>query len=238
MDKNHLTIKKIKIVKILLDFKKESCYDVYSKGGKETMNENKGQTIFLSVIGIATLLVAIIGATFAYFTTTLTTTEQSGSFTTARVGDVTATVVNNVNSSALIYPGWSGSGSTTVYYTTASDIATPYTCKMNVTTFDSGLDDLYIQTSGTDGQKNDEIKITQTGDIPLASGTLQASSTLTDDAYGDKHVVNYTVRYKETGTEQNTEQGKNFAATVSCSLAGSTIYYNQTHQSGSTTPLS
>ncbi len=35
------------------------------------MGENKGQTIFLSVIGIAKLLVAIIGATFAYFTTTM-----------------------------------------------------------------------------------------------------------------------------------------------------------------------
>ena len=35
------------------------------------MGENKGQTIFLSVIGIATLLVAIIGATFAYFTTSM-----------------------------------------------------------------------------------------------------------------------------------------------------------------------
>ena len=33
-------------------------------------NNNKRQTIFLSVVGIATLLVAIIGATFAWFTAT------------------------------------------------------------------------------------------------------------------------------------------------------------------------
>ena len=39
------------------------------------MTENKGQTIFLSVIGIATLLVAIIGATFAYFTTSMGGTQ-------------------------------------------------------------------------------------------------------------------------------------------------------------------
>ena len=40
------------------------------------MTENKGQTIFLSVIGIATLLVAIIGATFAYFTTSMVVLKE------------------------------------------------------------------------------------------------------------------------------------------------------------------
>ena len=50
------------------------------------MTENKGQTIFLSVIGIATLLVAIIGATFAYFTTSMGGTQGTVKATTAKIG--------------------------------------------------------------------------------------------------------------------------------------------------------
>lgn len=54
------------------------------------MDNNKGQTIFLSVIGIATLLVAIIGATFAYFSLTVTGNEQASSIfvTTATLGQI------------------------------------------------------------------------------------------------------------------------------------------------------
>ena len=35
------------------------------------MENNKGSMIVLTVIGIATLLIAVIGATFAYFTVTV-----------------------------------------------------------------------------------------------------------------------------------------------------------------------
>lgn len=54
------------------------------------MDNNKGQTIFLSVIGIATLLVAIIGATFAYFSITVTGNEEASSIivTTATLGQI------------------------------------------------------------------------------------------------------------------------------------------------------
>ena len=31
------------------------------------MDDTKGQTIFLTIVGIATLLVAVVGATFAWF---------------------------------------------------------------------------------------------------------------------------------------------------------------------------
>jgi len=55
------------------------------------MNDNKGQTIFLSVIGIATLLVAIIGATFAYFTTTMSGDAADIEATTGTLGKVNFT---------------------------------------------------------------------------------------------------------------------------------------------------
>ena len=40
------------------------------------MEEPKTQTIFLSIIGIATLLVAIVGATFAWFSITVTGNDK------------------------------------------------------------------------------------------------------------------------------------------------------------------
>ncbi len=73
------------------------------------MGDNRGQTIFLSVIGIATLLVAIIGATFAYFTTTINKDSVAGgntSGTTATVGNTVFTF-NAIEDSytKLEYPG-------------------------------------------------------------------------------------------------------------------------------------
>lgn len=54
------------------------------------MDNGKGQTIFLSVIGIATLLVAIIGATFAWFSVNVTGNEDASSIivTTAVLGSI------------------------------------------------------------------------------------------------------------------------------------------------------
>ena len=45
------------------------------------MNEqrNNGRGIFYGVIGVATLVVAIVGATFAYFTAQTRYTDESGS---------------------------------------------------------------------------------------------------------------------------------------------------------------
>ena len=71
------------------------------------MGENKGQTIFLSVIGIATLLVAIIGATFAYFTTTMKPAEGSGagaSVNTAKIGTATFKVTTGAAKTNIL-PG-------------------------------------------------------------------------------------------------------------------------------------
>ncbi len=72
------------------------------------MGDNRGQTIFLSVIGIATLLVTIIGATFAYFTTQVTPSGTGGNVetSTAKVGNTTVTLTNAGDSySKLEYPG-------------------------------------------------------------------------------------------------------------------------------------
>ena len=54
------------------------------------MEEGKGQTIFLSIIGIATLLVAIVGATFAWFSIPITGNDNPADIviTSSNLGQV------------------------------------------------------------------------------------------------------------------------------------------------------
>ena len=44
--------------------------------GGLVMEEGKGQSVFLMVVAIATLLVAIVGATFAWFSIKLSNTDD------------------------------------------------------------------------------------------------------------------------------------------------------------------
>jgi predicted ribosomally synthesized peptide with SipW-like signal peptide len=73
----------------------------------------KKNTILLTVIAIATLLVAVVGATFAYFTATVTTTnaEDGGSATTSVKATVlpTATMEYGKTLNATdVFPGYKG----------------------------------------------------------------------------------------------------------------------------------
>lgn len=56
------------------------------------MNENRTNTLLLTVIGVATLLVAVIGASFAYFTAQLTGDEKA---TTITIGAGVLSIVYN-----------------------------------------------------------------------------------------------------------------------------------------------
>ncbi len=68
----------------------------------------KKNTILLTVIAIATLLVAVVGATFAYFTASVTTSgnETNDSVTTKSLASATV-VVGDAISEDSAYPGFS-----------------------------------------------------------------------------------------------------------------------------------
>ena len=95
------------------------------------MTENKGQTIFLSVIGIATLLVAIIGATFAYFTTSMGGTQGTVKATTAKIGAASFTA-QSVSGTAVL-PGWTSEANTVIASGTLAKSATKQTATMTYT---------------------------------------------------------------------------------------------------------
>ncbi len=190
------------------------------------MNENKGQTIFLSVIGIATLLVAIIGATFAYFTTSMGGTQGTVKATTAKIGAASFTA-QSVSGTAVL-PGWTSEAKTVTVTLGPSDYDVKYTCTLDMTT--NPLTDLTLTVAGTNAQTTVNGKLK-----PGATKTVIASGTLAKSATEQTASMTYTLDFPETGADQNAQQGATIAGTVSCSLEGETVYYNAANPSGTTT---
>ena len=190
------------------------------------MTENKGQTIFLSVIGIATLLVAIIGATFAYFTTSMGGTQGTVKATTAKIGAASFTA-QSVSGTAVL-PGWTSEAKTVTVELEPSDYDVKYTCTLNMT--ENPLTDLTLTVAGTNAQTtvNDKLKTGATNTV-IASGTLAKSATK------QTATMTYTLSFPETGADQGTQQGKTIAGTVTCATEGETVYYNAANPKGTTT---
>ena len=194
------------------------------------MERNNGQTIFLSVIGIATLLVAIIGATFAYFTTTINGTDSRATITTAKIGSVGFTTTSP-SSNENILPGWVGHGTASVYLTSDSTESINYECRVQLLD-DSYATNVYVQTtSGTDAKVDEETALTTTG-VVISSGTLQPATGITAaralenpaTTTGPTHDVAYDVIFKEIGVPQDADQGQTIKTKVSCSIDTSRKY--------------
>lgn len=173
------------------------------------MGENKGQTIFLSVIGIATLLVAIIGATFAYFTTTMNNSDAvTGTVNTATISQIK--LEGTTFSGENILPGWT-SGEKTFTVSTDSitgDAKVGYDCKIAKTGEGTSTDFEY-QITGADNTTYGTWVLVPAAETSVASGELTTSNL--SDAF------KIQFRFNETGAEQ-TNQGQTFGAKVTCAL--------------------
>ena len=179
------------------------------------MDNNKGQTIFLSVIGIATLLVAIIGATFAWFIITIQGNDKASSIivTTATVGNVVFTDGNEINMTN-IRPETSPQSTKTFTIVNTTSGATEkinYVIYLDVTanTLSAAADGAFVHSltgtannGGTVAEKITEAVVPAVGKNRLGSGTLNGTET---------HTYTYSIQFKETNTDQNAAQGKTFA---------------------------
>ncbi len=186
------------------------------------MGENKGQTIFLSVIGIATLLVAIIGATFAYFTTSMGGTQGTVKATTAKLGSSSFTA-ESVNATAVL-PGWTSEAKNVTVTLGESDVDVSYTCVLTMTA--NPLTDLKLAVAG-DNAAAAATKTLATGEseTKIAEGTLKS---------GESKTMTYTLTFTETGTVQDSQQGATIDGVVKCSTAAGTVYYNAANPGGTT----
>ena len=203
------------------------------------MSEGKNNTVMLTIIGIATLLIAVVGATFAYFSATLTGTNNEKEYTvrSATVGtefnggvDITATG---------IYPkeeAW-GTKTFSIKTTSTKGLSTKYRISLVIDDNDTTAD-----TTISDGaghvkrfQANAlsytltaiEANAATKGTMPTATETKIADPSK-DIVFGeatiygnDKQEVTQTYTlsmfFKDTGTDQNANQGAQFKAHIAIS---------------------
>ena len=104
------------------------------------MANDRKNTILLTVIGIATLLVAIVGATFAYFTATVTSDETASTIVVRSASGGTSTFVGaDIITVTNIYPKGDGTSASDAWVTKYFTIAYSNTNAVNAYTYDLTL---------------------------------------------------------------------------------------------------
>ena len=126
------------------------------------MKANKGTTVLLTVIGIATLLVAVVGATFAYFSATVKQTytdndNQDVVVEAATVGTITFTHGYTIDlcddkalaegQECLIYPGAQEAKTFKVTADPSSTIPVEYTVYLKISDNTFETDNLVYKVS-------------------------------------------------------------------------------------------
>lgn len=209
-------------------------------------NNKKGNTILLTVIAIATLLVAIVGATFAYFTATVTGNDEAKSVivSTAQLGSVTYTNGNELK----IENGYPGAYSNEITFTVASTNNTvPIAYSINWViaaannTFVDKTDLVYSLT-GTSSNGGTVVSLTSPETLPDGKKYLQvpASSSAIGTgslaAGGDTHTYTMQVHFKETADDQNDNQGKSFMGKIEVATSSDNgPYYTDSAKNGQDT---
>lgn len=203
------------------------------------MSEGKNNTVMLTIIGIATLLIAVVGATFAYFSAQLTGMDKEEVYTIK-----SATVGTEFNGGAEvtatgIYPkaeAW-GTKEFTVKTTSSKGVATKYSITLviddNDTTADATISDgkglikrfqanalSYTLTAVEANQDKD-------GTMPTATETKIADPSKNivfgeatiygNDAQEVTQTYTLSMFFKDTGEDQNANQGAQFKAHISIS---------------------
>lgn len=190
------------------------------------MNDNKGQTIFLSVIGIATLLVAIVGATFAWFSATVTHEDIASNSVivrTASLGTINFLTGNTIDD-AQIYPGWSNTKTVSIATDPDKDVdvLTPYYIDLHVvtnefTTYGATAGNLLYSVSTTttvSDQNSGEVVFAGVTDqvVPGTTTTTAIISGVLPATKGVTHTYTVTFSFPETSSDQNSQQGRVFEA--------------------------
>lgn len=205
--------------------------------------ENKKNTILLTVIAVATLLVAVVGATFAYFTAQGGSASQAdvvvqtgkagssslGTFKAINIyadatnfaqgkGDQTGTSTGTVEWTAPtnVKGGEVAEADRTMCYTATLEITNNTFVKSAANTTDAAeLEFTAVKGSTTIIDKMD-ITTTKTNvQIPTTAGGTDYTHKLVADAGATvSDSWTLTVTLKNLGVDQNDNTGKNFAGAV------------------------
>ncbi len=200
-------------------------------------NNNNGKGIFYGVIGVATLVVAIIGATFAYFTATDTdNTTITGQASTSGLS-LTVTKVSNDATGPLVplasdalQTALTGSGSKSCVDANGNAACQVYsiTVTNDGDTTAAVTGNINLAANG-ETSKFDNLKWVQLSDATTADNTKTAvgtgSQTLVTSeslASGGAKTYYIAVYIDETGEAQNATDKGTFTGTVTFNAAGGT----------------
>ncbi len=203
--------------------------------------ENRKNTILLTVIAVATLLVAVVGATFAYFTaqggttaqtpvTVQTASTSNGSFQTSGAITINATQENFGQSMG----NQTGQATGTVTYTASSTAASDfcYTVTLDITSnnFEYTTEESTPELTFTAEKEANAASITSpttlidAQDITTTSTDIQIPNAVSGSDYvhqisaGQGATVNdqwrFTVTFVNLDSDQNANTGKSFTGQI------------------------
>ena len=196
------------------------------------MGEKKSSAILLTVIGIATLIVTLVGATFAYFTAIVEPSENSVdtdvTITAAELGTIVFKHEDTINLTNA-YPGNSDSVEFSITAAEKATAGVDYQVYLIVTTNTFTSDNLKGTLTAPQGAKTNNLatatSLSNTGayavsadGVLIGEGTIQPSTT-------DTWVLD--VSLLETHDIQNVDQGKSFVAQIFVKVEGEGEYTQQ-----------
>lgn len=182
---------------------------------------NRRHVIFLSVVGIATLLVAIVGATFAWFSATVSgnNTASSVKVQAGTLGITYADGSSNINLTNAM-PGATAYKTFTIQNT--GQIAANYTIRwknitngfVKTTVSGTPTDNLVYKLQMADATSQGGTYITQSETaVPATGATTQIGGTGIIPASVTQS-YKLTVTFKELNADQNSNQGKTFVGNI------------------------
>lgn len=183
------------------------------------MGEVKGQAIFLSIVGICTLLVAIVGATFAWFSITVTGNDNpsdiiinSGTLGQVNFNDGTAIDIKS------LMPGSFTTKTFTVSQTDSSATGKiSYNIVLNVkaNTLTPVAQGAFVHSLKSSGNTNGgSLATMMESEVPVNSYIIGSGVI---EGY-ESHQYEYTIGLKNLDVNQNAAQGKTFSGYLSVVL--------------------
>lgn len=191
------------------------------------MDDIKGQSIFLSIIGIATLLVAIIGATFAWFSISVTGNDNPSDIviTSGNLGQVSFEDGKAIDIKGLM-PGSFTTKTFTVSQTDPSATGKiSYNIILNVksNTLTPNADSQFVHSLKSSGNTNGgtlatmDAKPVPEQSIVIGSGVIEGYEV---------HKYEYTIGLNNIDANQNAAQGKEFSGYLSVVLTDEGVKQN------------
>ena len=202
----------------------------------------KKNTILLTVIAIATLLVAVVGATFAYFTATVTTENEGNNTTTVKTYALAQAKMDmgSLVEGNGVYPGYKAvkevtvTGSCPEGQTACEDVNAVITVTPNIPT-EFGTDvtwKLYKsateitctnspQTTGGQYYDNSSCTIPEAAEIVIDNGSTAAKTldVVVESTTNDNYYLVVEYANSDNYEAQNTQQGKSFTVALDFTAA-------------------